>query len=98
MAVYVDNFYVTGGGNFGRMKMSHLIADTRAELLAMVDTIGVDRRWIQSPGTRREHFDIAKGKRDLAIKCGAIAIPFRELAEKVRTRHYEEDQAEKTPY
>jgi hypothetical protein len=57
MAVYVDNFYITGAGNFGRMKMSHLVADTRAELYAMVDKIGVSRKWIQSYDTTREHFD-----------------------------------------
>lgn len=28
-------------GNFGRMKMSHLMADTTEELLTMVDKIGV---------------------------------------------------------
>ena len=66
---------------FGRMKMCHLWADTLDELLAMVDRIGVDRKWIQghptlSYGKHRDaswvHFDIAKGKRALAIKAGAI--------------------------
>lgn len=78
--VYVDNFYETGAGNFGRMKMSHLMADTTEELLAMVDRIGVNRKWIQYPGTPYEHFDICKSKRDLAIKHGAKAITFREMA------------------
>ena len=77
--VYVDNFYETGAGDFGRMKMSHMIADTTEELLAMVDKIGVDRKWIQYPGTEREHFDIAMSKRLLAIKEGAKAITWREM-------------------
>lgn len=80
MSVYVDNFYETGAGNFGRMKMSHLIADTTEELLAMVDKIGVQRKWIQYPGTSREHFDIAMGKRELAIKAGAISVTWRDMA------------------
>jgi len=78
MAVYVDNFYETGAGNFGRMKMSHMIADSTEELLQMVDKIGVQRKWIQYPGKPNEHFDICMGKRVKAIKCGAIPINFRE--------------------
>jgi hypothetical protein len=58
MAVYIDNFYVTGAGDFGRMKMSHMVADTTDELLKMADAIGVKRKWIQHPDTCNEHFDI----------------------------------------
>lgn len=75
MAVYVDNMEAA----FGRMKMCHMIADTSEELLAMADRIGVARKWIQYPGTPREHFDIAKGKRALAVRCGAIEITRLEL-------------------
>lgn len=66
---------------FGRMMMCHLWADSLDELLAMVDCIGVDRKWIQghpelSFGKHRNaswiHFDIAKGKRAPAIAAGAI--------------------------
>lgn len=65
----------------GRMKMCHLWADSLDELFGMVDRIGVNRKWIQghptlSFGKHRNaswiHFDIAKGKRDLAIGAGAI--------------------------
>ena len=69
MAVYVDQAVHP----YGRMLMCHMWADTEAELLAMVDTIGVSRRWIQRPPKASwVHFDISKGKRDLAIKAGAI--------------------------
>ena len=61
------------------MKMSHLVADTTEELLAMVDTIGVDRQWIQFAGTDREHFDIALAKRALAVQAGAVEVTMREL-------------------
>lgn len=47
MAVYVDNF----NAPYGRMTMCHMIADTTDELLEMVDSIGVNRKWIQYEGT-----------------------------------------------
>lgn len=80
MAVYVDDMYKYPIGEFGRMKMSHLMADTTQELLEVVDTIGVQRKWIQNPGTYREHFDISMTKRALAVDAGAIEISMRELS------------------
>lgn len=76
MSVYVDNFEV----NFGRMKMSHMVADSTEELLQMVDKIGVQRKWIQKQGTNLEHFDISISKKKLAVKYGAIEKPMVELA------------------
>ena len=88
MAVYVDNFYDTGVRYRG-MKMCHMVADTRVELLKMVDTIGVNRKWIQSKDTPREHFDICYSKRVLAVKAGAVEIHFKQMAEMTRIRTYE---------
>lgn len=77
MTVYVDDVRHA----FGNMIMCHLWADTLEELLAMVDTIGVQRKWIQghptlSFGKHRNaswvHFDIALSKKALAIKAGAV--------------------------
>lgn len=77
MSVYVDDVR----HRFGNMVMCHLWADTLDELLAMVDTIGVQRKWIQghstlSFGKHRNaswvHFDIALSKKALAIASGAI--------------------------
>lgn len=85
MSVYVDDMYRYPVGEFktasGRVyKMSHLIADTTDELLAMVREIGVNPKWIQHAGTRDEHFDIAIGKRAAAIAAGAIPITYRECS------------------
>lgn len=77
MSVYVDYMQA----KFGRMVMCHMMADTREELLAMVDKIGVDRKWIQDFGTPREHFDICLSKRKLAIKYGAKEVGWRKIAE-----------------
>lgn len=76
MAVYVDDMRAP----FGRMKMCHMWADTREELFAMADRIGVARKWFQRPaGTSLpgmdaswEHFDIALSKRAIAVKFGAV--------------------------
>lgn len=75
MTVYVDDMHRLPMGRLGRMKMSHMIADTEAELHAMADRIGVARRWYQG-----DHYDIALSKREAAIAAGAVAITVRQLA------------------
>jgi hypothetical protein len=73
MSVYVDDMRA----EFGNMIMCHMVADSTEELLAMVDKIGVQRKWIQYSGTYREHFDIALSKKKLAIQNGAIHVTWR---------------------
>lgn len=75
MSVYIDDY----GAQFGRMLMAHMIADTHEELVAMADKIGVQRKWLQKEGTFREHFDVCKAKRILAIQNGAIQVSCKEL-------------------
>lgn len=84
--IYVDDFHKATGRNFGRMKMSHMIADTTEELLQMVDKIGVQRKWIQFAGTYKEHFDICLNKRKLAVKLGAKEIDMIKLARMIKER------------
>jgi hypothetical protein len=78
-------------GEFGRMKMSHMIADTTEELLEMCDKIGVQRKWIQQQGTANEHFDIAISKRKLAVTHGAIEVDMYELVRKIQARRKKPD-------
>ena len=75
MTVYVDN----GKYPYGRMLMSHMVADSTWELLTMADILGLSTKWLQHPGTEREHFDICQAKRQLAIEAGAVPITQREL-------------------
>lgn len=84
--VYVDNMYKSPIGKFGRMKMSHMLADTTDELLQMADRIGVNRKWIQDAGTVREHFDICLSKRKKAVAAGAKEITWRESGEFILAR------------
>lgn len=79
MPVYVDDMQAP----FGSMIMCHMMADTTEELLEMVDKIGVQRKWIQHPGTYKEHFDIALSKRKLAVDNGAIEIGWSETAKRM---------------
>ncbi len=61
--VYVDDM----NRPYRNMIMVHMIADSTEELLEMVDTIGVPRKWIQKAGTAREHFDICLTKKKKAV-------------------------------
>lgn len=82
MGVYVDDMRAP----YGRMLMCHMIGDTTEELNEMVDSIGVSRRWIQNPGTWREHYDICLAKRALAVSSGAQEITMLLLARKIQAR------------
>jgi len=82
MAVYVDDM----DAKYGRMRMFHMLADSTEELLEMADKIGVARKWIQYAGTYKEHFDIAKGKRALAVENGAKEITWKEAGAMINAR------------
>jgi hypothetical protein len=85
MSVYVDDMEAP----FGRMKMCHCWADTRAELFIMMERIGVQLKWFQRPpgvsdfgmDASWEHFDIALSKRALAVKYGAIEVDMFTMSE-----------------
>jgi hypothetical protein len=86
MPVYVDDMYLYPIGSYGRMKMSHLIADTDEELHAMAACIGVARRWWQAPPRHDSHYDIALSKRALAIAAGAVEITYRQAGAMAKRR------------
>lgn len=87
MSVYVDvpMWKFKHGGR--RMIMCHMTADSHDELIAMADKIGVQRKWIQYRGTWKEHFDVCKTKRALAVKYGAIELDKHQAAEHIARRH-----------
>lgn len=81
MSVYVDNFQFPYRG----MKMSHMVADTTEELLAMADKIGVQRKWLQpAKGKFPEHFDVCESKRQAAIEAGAEELQLRPFCAKAK--------------
>ena len=74
--IYVDDMRA----KFGRMLLSHLFADTDDELHAMAARIGVARKWHRAPPhASTSHYDIAEGKRDLAIAAGARPVSWRQF-------------------
>lgn len=59
---------------FRGMIMCHMFADTDDELRDMAHKIGMKREWEQKPrDSIGPHYDIAKSKRSLAIRYGAVA-------------------------
>lgn len=67
--VYLDK----ARNKFGRMLMSHMIADTLEELHAMAQAIGVQRKWFQGQGST-PHYDVCQSKRADAVKRGAVEL------------------------
>ncbi len=60
---------------------SHLLSDLpgeagRRELLAFAERLGIEARWIQNPGTAREHFDVTEPTRQRALALGAVPITY----------------------
>jgi len=75
LTVYVDDMFKYPMGQFGRMKMSHMMADTDDELHAMAAKIGLRRVWFQG-----DHYDVAMGARSKAVAAGAREITLKQLA------------------
>ena len=80
--IYVDDAHWP----LGRMKMSHLLADSPGELRDAARELGLER-YIQYPGTPKEHLDVSRTKRREAIdRLGAQEVSFRELGRIIRER------------
>lgn len=82
MAVYIDDMQA----RYGRMIMCHMAADSPGELLAIAQKIGVSRRWLQHPGTWKEHFDVCLSKRARAVEFGAVPVSRKDYARFVTGR------------
>ncbi len=84
MAVYIDDMYRYAIGAFRGERMSHLIADSDAELHALAARIGMKRQWFQG-----DHYDVPFARRDLAVAAGAIEITYRQAGAMRRRRAVE---------
>lgn len=81
MTVYIDDMYRYRIGRFRGMRMSHMIADTEAELHAVAHRIGMRRQWYQG-----DHYDVPLEERARAVAEGAVEITYRQCG-MMRRRH-----------
>ncbi len=77
MTVYIDDMLAPYRG----MRMSHMVADSEAELHQMADAVGVARRWYQG-----DHYDVCQSKRERALALGAVSVTYRQLGCMVSNR------------
>lgn len=85
MAVYVDDMFkpatVPNGNRKVKGEWCHMQADSREELDAMADLIGLRRSWIQYPDDPvKRHYDVTRPRRAAAVRAGAIELGMLELA------------------
>lgn len=85
MACYVDTLrsYPDAGLRYSRF--CHLLADTRDELHAMADALGVPRRFFQDHPWRWHH-DLPEHLRDQAVELGAVEVTMHEVGALLRRR------------
>lgn len=75
MGVYVDQARISYRG----MKMSHMVADTEAELHAMADKLGIRREWFHLSNKGVPHYNICEANRLRAVSLGAKLVARKEL-------------------
>lgn len=80
MAVYVDNQRLP----FRGMLMSHMVADTEAELHAMAGHLGLRRTWFQNKPRGTPHYDVSVNMRERALQAGAIPVDREGLVGVIR--------------
>lgn len=88
MACYVDTVrsYPDAGLRF--TEFCHLLADTRAELHAMADQIGMPRRFFQNHPWRW-HYDLPEQLRVRAVELGAREVTMHDVGALLKRRKSE---------
>ena len=81
---------------FGRMVMSHLIADSHEELEEAAVALGLRKEYIQHAHSWKEHLDVSQTKRALAVRQGAVEMTQREFALILRERREAQQEAQGT--
>ena len=78
--IYVDDGYLRGGMRYRRMRMSHMMADGDAELVAFARRLGLRSGWLQRSGPcDPPHFDISMAVRGRAVALGACEVSMRDM-------------------
>lgn len=71
---------------YGRMIMSHMVADTLDELHKMANNIGIARKHFQNK-KGKPHYDICKQNKLKAIELGANEVNDRKIIEVLRAKY-----------
>jgi hypothetical protein len=85
MACYVDTVRDYPGAGLRFDRFCHLLADTRDELHAMADQLGIPRRFFQDHPWRWHH-DLPEHLRAQAVALGAREVTMHEVGELLRRR------------
>jgi hypothetical protein len=96
MTVYVDSARIPARVGRTSGRWSHLTADSKEELVAFAQSIGLRRAWFQTckysrscrPAERCDHwhFDVIDSKRGEALAAGAQPMDIRRWQMLVRAR------------
>lgn len=89
MTLYVDHARTP----YGRLRLSHLMADTTGELEQARISLGLPPSAWHHPATPDEHLDIGEAERTLAIaRLGAVPVTSRYLVTlRQRLRQYHQN-------
>jgi hypothetical protein len=85
MACYVDTVRSYPGKGLRYTEFCHLLADTRDELHAMADALGIPRRFFQDHPWRWHH-DLPEHLRERAVELGAREVTLHQVGELLRGR------------
>lgn len=88
MACYVDTVRSYPGSGLRLTEFCHLLADTREELHAMADALGIPRRYFQDHPWRWHH-DLPRPLRERAVELGAREVRMHEVGALLRARRAE---------
>jgi hypothetical protein len=88
MTCYVDSLRSYPDAGFRYAEFCHLLADTREELHAMADRLGVPRRFFQDHPWRW-HYDLPQHLRAAAIEHGATPVTMHFVGSLLKQRRAE---------
>jgi hypothetical protein len=88
MACYVDAVRSYPGSGLRFTRFCHLLADTREELHAMADALGIPPRFFQDHPWRWHH-DLPEHLRERAVELGAREVTLREVGSLLKARRAE---------
>jgi hypothetical protein len=88
LACYVDSVREYPAAQLRHSRFCHLLADTREELHAMADALGVPRRYFQDHPWRWHH-DLPEPLRARALELGAQEVTWHEVAALLKRRKAE---------